>query len=213
MSTILFVGRLDRRKGLPTLLAAYAALRCSRDDARLVIVGDGPLRPDCERYVRQHAVPDVHFAGFVDAATLPRCYAAADVFCAPATGEESFGIVLLEAMASGVPVVASAIPGFAGVLSHGRTGLLLPAQNPAAWSRALGALLDDPARRVVMAQAGVHEAERYDWGHIAEEVLDVYAEARSRKQLGIVAADVRAQTPVKRRSSGSAVAEVYPGHK
>lgn len=180
--TVLSVGRLDRRKGLEPLLAAFAMLRRRRDDVRLVIVGDGPLRPACERFVSRHEVPDVSFAGFVDIGVLPSCYKAADVFCAPATGNESFGIVLLEAMASGVPVLASAIPGFSRIIAHDRQGLLLPPGEPGAWAAALGELLDDPVRRRRMAQAGVADARRYDWSRVAAEVLEVYEEAgRSRR--------------------------------
>lgn len=178
--TVLCVGRLDRRKGLEPLLTAFAMLRWRRDDVRLVIVGDGPLRPACERFVALYDVPDVSFAGFVDAAVLPSCYAAADIFCAPATGNESFGIVLLEAMASGIPVLASAIPGFSAILSHDCQGLLLPPGEPGAWVGALDSLLDDPVRRRRMEQAGVVAARRYDWSHVATEVLDVYEDAGAR---------------------------------
>jgi len=180
--TVLSVGRLDRRKGLEPLLAAFALLRRQRDDVQLVIVGDGPLRPTCERLVSLHAVPDVTFAGFVDDGVLPGCYAAADVFCAPATGNESFGIVLLEAMASGVPVLASAIPGFSRIISHDRQGLLVPPGEPRAWAAALDELLDDPTRRRRMARAGVADARRYDWSRVATEVLEVYEEAGRRRR-------------------------------
>jgi phosphatidylinositol alpha-mannosyltransferase len=181
--TMLSVGRLDRRKGLKPLLTAFAMLRWRRDDVRLVIVGDGPLRQACERFVALHDVPDVSFVGFVDAATLPSCYAAADIFCAPATGNESFGIVLLEAMASGIPVVASAIPGFSAILSHDCQGLLLPPGEPGAWVAALDALLDDPVRRRGMGQAGIVAARRYDWHHVSAEILDVYKDASARRQM------------------------------
>jgi phosphatidylinositol alpha-mannosyltransferase len=189
-STLLFVGRLDRRKGLHTLLTAFATLRSRRSDVRLVVVGDGPLRRRCEAFVSRRRVPDVCFAGFVDAGTLPNCYAAADVFCAPATGQESFGIVLLEAMASGVPVMASAIPGFSRVVADGRSGLLLPPRDAGAWAAALTAVLDDRQRLSRMGEAGMAEAHRYDWDRIAEEVLDVYAEACERRRAGVVAADL-----------------------
>jgi len=110
MFTLLFVGRLDKRKGLETLLDAYEMLRTVRSDVRLVLVGDGPKGAACRRHVARHHIPDVDFRGFVDAAMLPGYYTGADIFCAPATGQESFGIVLLEAMASGVPVVAPRLP-------------------------------------------------------------------------------------------------------
>jgi phosphatidyl-myo-inositol alpha-mannosyltransferase len=179
-STILFVGRLDRRKGLPTLLEAFARLRGERADMRLVIVGDGPLRSTCERYVARRALPDVDLLGFVDVPTLPRCYASADIFCAPATGQESFGIVLLEAMASGVPVVASAIAGYSRVVQHGRHGLLVPPKDATGWAHAIAALIDDSATRRQMGCAGVQAAARYDWDAVAVEVLDVYEQALAR---------------------------------
>lgn len=177
--TLLFVGRLDQRKGLRPLLEAFAIVRRHRSDVRLVIVGEGPLRGASERYVARTQIPDVQFAGFVSAEALPGCYAAADVFCAPATGEESFGIVLLEAMATGTPIAASAIAGFSRVVSNGRQGLLLPPGDPRAWSAALCALLDDPARRRSMSRMGVADARRYDWTRVAGEVLEVYQEARA----------------------------------
>jgi phosphatidylinositol alpha-mannosyltransferase len=188
MFTLLFVGRLDKRKGLETLLAAYEMLRTVRSDVRLVLVGDGPKGAACRRHVARRHIPDVDFRGFVDAAMLPGYYTGADIFCAPATGQESFGIVLLEAMASGVPVVASAIAGFSEIIGNGREGLLLPPGDAAAWSRALAALLDDPARRRRMRAAGVAAAQRYAWQRVTEEILEVYEEARLRERRGLVAA-------------------------
>ena len=193
--TVLFVGRLEQRKGLPTLLEAYAELRRRRANVRLVVVGDGPGRWGYERYVESEAIPDVLFLGHVEAAMLPRCYASADVFCAPAMGRESFGIVLLEAMASGVPVLASAIQGFSQVVSHGEDGLLVRTGDAAAWAEALDAILADDQRRRVMARAGLRKSQRYDWARIVEMVLDVYAEARERARHHRVAAGVHEQVP------------------
>src|SRR5439155_16095003 len=103
---VLFVGRLEKRKGLRDLLRAYQLLKARLPRSRLVVVGDGPLRGNVESYVSSHRLADVIMVGFVPKEVLPRYYASADIFCAPATGAESFGIVLLEAMATGVPVVA-----------------------------------------------------------------------------------------------------------
>ena len=178
--TVLFVGRLESRKGFPTLLEAYGALRQQRADVRLVVVGDGPMRWGYERQAEALGIPDVNFCGHVSAEAIPRYYASADVFCAPAGGGESFGIVLLEAMASGVPVIASSIPGFSQVVSDGRDGLLVPPKQPAAWTAALHQLLDDEPRRGAMGRAGLEKAQRYDWGRVVDSVLDVYAEARRR---------------------------------
>jgi phosphatidylinositol alpha-mannosyltransferase len=194
-STLLFVGRLEQRKGLPTLLEAYAELRRRRADVRLVVAGDGPGRWGYERYVEAQAIPDVVFLGHVEADLLPRCYASADVFCAPAVGRESFGIVLLEAMASGVPVLASAIQGFSQVVTQGEDGLLVRTGDAAAWAAALDGILGDAQRRASMARGGLHTSQRYDWARIVEGVLDVYAEARDRARHHRVAAGVHEQVP------------------
>jgi phosphatidylinositol alpha-mannosyltransferase len=188
MATILFVGRMEQRKGLPVLLDAYARLRRQRDDCRLVIVGDGPMRWAYERQCEAKGVPDVAFLGQVSAAVLPRIYASSDIFCTPASGGESFGIVLLEAMASGVPVLASAIPGFTQVVDPGRDGVLVPPRQPEAWSREIAALLDDPELRRSMGRNGIAKARRYDWSVVVDSILDVYAQAQQRSLAHLVAA-------------------------
>ena len=194
-ATILFVGRLEPRKGFPTLLEAYARLRRTRSDARLVVVGDGPMRWGYEAEVQGMGIPDVEFCGHVSAELLPRYYASADIFGAPATRGESFGIVLLEAMASGVPAVASAIAGFSQVVDAGVTGTLVPPRDSEAWSGALQALLDDPRLRHDMGGAGVRRAQGYDWKRVVDSVLDVYSEARLRASAQQVTADVHGQAP------------------
>ncbi len=186
-ATILFVGRMEQRKGLPILLAAYAQLRRQRAGCRLVIVGDGPMRWAYERQCEATGVPDVTFLGHVPADVLPRIYASADVFCSPATGRESFGIVLLEAMASGVPVVASAIPGFSQVVDPGGDGLLVPPGKPEAFALALESLIADPGLRRSMGRHGVEKARRYDWRVVVDGILDVYAQARERARTALVA--------------------------
>ncbi len=135
---ILFVGRQEKRKGLLYLLEAYAQLKQEMPNTRLIVVGpDGGMRATCLRYVETHQLEDVHFVGFVPYEELPRYYKTADIFCAPNTGHESFGIILLEAMAAGTPVVASRIEGFAGVLTEGEDGLLAPPRDSAGLSAAL----------------------------------------------------------------------------
>ena len=114
---------------------------------------------------------DVLFAGYVPAEDLPRYYQACDVFCAPNTGQESFGIVLLEAMAAGAPIVASDIAGYHDVLTHGVEGLLVERQNPGALADALCRLLGDPELRSRMRRAGEAKARGYDWPRVAAQVL------------------------------------------
>jgi phosphatidylinositol alpha-mannosyltransferase len=174
---ILFLGRLEKRKGLPYLLEAYALLKPEMPDTRLIVVGgDGGLRAACETYVRQKKLEDVVFAGYVPDEELPRYYKTADVYCAPNTGAESLGIVLLEAMAAGAPIVASDIEGFSDVLTDGQEGLLVPPRNGAALAAALKEMLTDGARREEMGKAGAETARHYSWERQSSRVLSYYEE-------------------------------------
>lgn len=175
--TILFLGRLEERKGLATLLDAYQLLRQVRADCQLVVVGDGPLRRGYERRVEEEGIPDVRFCGFIPEADKPGYFTAADIYCAPNTGKESFGVILLEAMASGRPIVATAIDGFRQVISDGREGLLVPAGDESQLAAALGRLLDHPQLRQQMGQRGRRAAEDYAWPLVADRVLSVYESA------------------------------------
>ncbi len=130
---------------------------------RLVLVGEGNLRLKMIPRPLSLSGAEIMAAGRVDAKLLPRYYAAADVLCAPATGRESFGIVLLEAMASQRPVVATDIPGFRGVVSHGRDGLLVEPRSPAAIAQAMIRLASDPGLAARMGEAGRRTARTYDW--------------------------------------------------
>ena len=174
---ILFVGRLEKRKGVGDLLRAFQFMQSRVPKVRLIIVGDGPLRGKVESYVSRHRLPNVVLAGYVPESVKPRYYDSADIFCAPATGAESFGIVLLEAMASGLPVVATEIPGYMSVLEPGRDSITV---QPSSW-RELGASLvvlarDAELRRRMGAYA--HEkARRYSWEAVTTEVVEVYQEA------------------------------------
>ncbi|MCH8814168.1 MAG: glycosyltransferase family 4 protein [Chloroflexi bacterium] len=172
---ILFVGRQEKRKGLPYLLEAYRQLKAEMPDTRLIIVGpDGGIRGACQRYVEQHQLKDVHFIGYVSDQDLPRYYRSADVFCAPNTGHESFGIILLEAMAASKPIVASDISGFRDVLTHEKHGLLVPPKDASALAIALKTLLSDPDRRDEMARAGSDHARQFAWDEVSAKVLSHY---------------------------------------
>ena len=132
---ILFVRRV--LAGLGDLLRAYEFMQPRMPKTRLIVVGDGPLRGKVEAYISRHRLPNVVMAGFVPDSVLPRYYCSADIFCAPATGAESFGIVLLEAMASGLPVVATEVEGYMSVLEPGRDSMTV---QPKGWAE-LGAAL------------------------------------------------------------------------
>jgi len=172
---ILFVGRLEKRKGLNYLLKAYKRVKQEISESRLIIVGPGTrLRRKYEKQVKRDRLKDVVFVGYVPPDDLPRYYKTADVFCAPATGWESFGIVLLEAMAAGKPVVASNIQGYASVLTHGVEGLLVPPKDEEMLAQALISLMGDQALRQQMGARGKLKAEEYGWERIAQRVLDCY---------------------------------------
>jgi phosphatidyl-myo-inositol alpha-mannosyltransferase len=182
--TVLFVGRLEKRKGLKFLLRAWPKVLERQPNARLVVVGRGrPLEGYRRFAARQGWSPsDVVFAGYVAAEDLPRYYQSCDVFCAPNTGQESFGIVLLEAMAAGAPIVASDIPGYRDVVSDGEQGLLVEPKNPGAIADAVLRLLANPELRANMRRTGQDNARAYDWPRVATEVLDYYFEVLARRE-------------------------------
>lgn len=171
---ILFVGRLEKRKGLRYLLEAYSKLKWEIPNIRLIVVGPGNPDKESYRILSSHNLQDVDFVGKVSYDDLPRYYASADIFCSPATGAESFGIVLLEAMSAGKPVVASDIEGFRGVMTDGEHGLLVPKKDSDALAGALGKLARDPELRSKLGGQGNRTAEDYRWEVVAGRVEKYY---------------------------------------
>ena len=176
---VLFVGRLEKRKGLGDLLRGYEFMRSRVPKSRLIVVGDGPLRGKVESYISRHRVPDVVLAGYVPDTVLPRYYGSADIFCVPATGAESFGIVLLEAMASGLPIVATEIEGYMSVLEPGRDSMTVQPKGWAELGAALIILARDADLRRRMGAYGHEKARRYAWDVVASQIVEVYQEARA----------------------------------
>jgi phosphatidylinositol alpha-mannosyltransferase len=177
---VLFVGRMEKRKGLRYLLRAWASIMRQYPDTRLIVVGDGDLREECERYVAANRLANVVFVGFVTNEELPRYYRTAHVFCAPSTGFESQGIVLLEAMAAGRPIVATSIAGYASVISDGEQGWLVPPGDSMSLAVAMGSLLGNEALRDRMGRAGLQSAQKYAWDKIATRVLTYYEDVTRR---------------------------------
>ena len=174
---VLFVGRKDERKGLRYLLEAFGGLLETRRDLRLVIVGPGDPDRTCESLIDEIGRVDhdmVRLTGPVSDEDLPRYYASADVFCSPATGGESFGIVLLEAMAAGAPVVASDIAGYRDVIAHEGNGLLASPREPAAIAAAIADVIDNPGLAQRLSDAGQRVAQHHRWQRVASEVEDYY---------------------------------------
>ena len=174
---ILFVGRLEQRKGLGHLINACAILKNQYPHFRLIVVGPGTaLRRTYQKQARSSGLDDVVFTDFVSNSELPEYYRTADIFCAPATGGESFGIVLLEAMACGKPVVASNIEGYATVLDNNVEGLLVPPADDQALAQAIFSLAQNQTLRKQMGNRGIIKAKKYSWESIAYRVLNYYGE-------------------------------------
>ncbi|MGH2508767.1 MAG: glycosyltransferase family 4 protein, partial [Ktedonobacteraceae bacterium] len=173
---ILFIGRFEKRKGAKYLLRAIPMIRKQYPHTRFIFVGDGPLRPGFQRFVERQGWQDVLFTGYVSNEDKARYLASADIFCAPAIGGESLGIVLLEAMAAGKPIVASNISGYATVIHHNVDGLLIPPRNSDQLAATLGQLLKYELLRQRFAQAGLQKVRAYAWPHISSQILDYYNE-------------------------------------
>ena len=177
-TNIIFVGRLEKRKGLRYLLEAYGRLKWDLPDLRLIVVGPGNPDKDSYQVLGSRNLQDVEFVGRVPYDDLPRYYASADIFCSPATGAESFGIVLLEAMAAGKPVVASDIEGYRGVLTEGQDGLLFHNKNIESLASSLESLVRNPELRQAMGQRGRATAEKHRWPLVARRVEQYYEVCR-----------------------------------
>jgi phosphatidylinositol alpha-mannosyltransferase len=174
---ILFVGRLEKRKGVAYLIKAYEQVKRECPNSRLIIVGAAEkLGKIYEQQVRERELKDVIFAGYVSDTDLPRYYRTADIFCAPAIGKESFGMVLLEAMAAGKPIIASEIVGYSKVVTHGVEGLLVPPRDEEALAQAIISLLNDASLRHQMGTRGREKAEKHSWEHIVRQTMDYYLE-------------------------------------
>ncbi|MBL7488697.1 glycosyltransferase family 4 protein [Frankia sp. AgB1.9] len=172
--TVCFLGRIDEpRKGLDVLLAALPELARRVPDVRLLVAGPGDVAAVRSRL--DPALRDrVELVGLVPNEDKARVFASGDVYCAPNTGQESFGIVLLEAMASGTPVMASDLDAFRRVLDDGRAGRLFGVGEPAQLAEGLAALLLDDAARAAFAARGRAVVAGYDWPVIAESIVDLY---------------------------------------
>lgn len=175
--TITYVGRLETRKGVEYLLEAYAELRQSHDDVELQIAGSGVKKRQLERLVEQYSIPDVSFLGFVSEEQKLQLMQQADVYCSPALYGESFGIVLLEAMATGTPIVAGNNSGYASVMTgRGRLSLVSPKNNGDFAQRLELMLYDEEIRKLWVEWANV-EVRKYSFDRVAEAYEATYKSA------------------------------------
>ncbi|HEV2457867.1 MAG TPA: glycosyltransferase family 1 protein [Ktedonobacterales bacterium] len=167
---VLYAGRLSHEKNLAALVSAFKGL----DDCEtyLVVVGDGPARADVAQAL---AGRHVTFTGYLESEALARAYASADVFAFPSLSE-TFGQVVLEAMASGLPVVAFEAEGVRDLLTHGQTGLMTKAQDAGAFANALRALVASPEQRELLGKEAYRQARGRTWESVMRQITTVYGE-------------------------------------
>jgi phosphatidylinositol alpha-mannosyltransferase len=172
--TIGFLGRFgEPRKGLSVLLEAFPAIVAARPRTRLLVAGRGDV-DEALRTVPGQVRGNIEFLGMVGDEDRGRLLRSVDVYCAPNTGGESFGIILVEAMSAGAPVLASNLDAFSLVLEGGAAGVMYPNGDGAALAEAAVALLADPARRSALRAAESRAVRRYDWSVVAADILSVY---------------------------------------
>ena len=180
---ILFVGRIEERKGLIYLLKAFKILNKKFSNLRLIIVGEGELKRDCQDYIRKNNLKKVYFEGEKTGKELPPYYKICDIFCSPAIFGESFGIVLLEAMACGKPIVAFANQGYKEFLDDKKgKKFLVPSKDYKALAKKIEILIKNPQLRKEMGEWGIKEAKKYSWPKISEQVLDFYKFCQKNKE-------------------------------
>jgi len=171
---ILFVGRMEPRKGLIHLLRAFRKLQRDGVRARLLLVGTGPGEREARRYVLTRQLEGVEFLGRVPEAQKAQLFKTADIYVSPATGRESFGIVLLEAMSAGAPIICSDIHGYRGVVRRERDGILVEPGNADALAAAIRRLIEDPALRAQLSRAGEERAQLFTWERVGQAVEEYY---------------------------------------
>jgi phosphatidyl-myo-inositol alpha-mannosyltransferase len=172
--TIGFVGRYDEpRKGMAVLVDALGRLAPERPGLRLLVAGRGEAA-EFRAALPRGLADRIELLGQVSESTKAQLLRSVDVYCAPNTGQESFGVILLEAMAARTAIAASDIDAFRQVLDGGAAGQLFATGNPQALADALAGLLDDPGRRERLVAAGARAVAPFDWSIIVEQVLRVY---------------------------------------
>jgi phosphatidylinositol alpha-mannosyltransferase len=176
--SIVFLGRGDEpRKGLSVLVEAYPEIRRQHPQVRLLIAGPGEPADTLKKLSREDRA-SVTVLGMIAPQDKASVLASGSVYVAPNTGGESFGIVLLEAMASGTPVVASDLEAFKRVLDNGKAGITFENENSEDLARVVGQLLSDPTRQAELSAQGKLRAAEFDWSVVAERIVDVYESIR-----------------------------------
>ncbi len=178
---ILFLGRLDKRKGVIYLIKAFEKLRKTTPNARLLIAGKGTELENLKSYVKRKKLSDVEFLGFIPEEEKPSLYASCDIYCSPAIYGESFGIVLVEAMATGKPVVSTAIPGHKSAIKDRGRLLLAQPKDINDLAEKLEILCKYKDLRKSFGKWGVEAAQEFSWDRITERLIEIYEETLDRR--------------------------------
>lgn len=179
-TNILFVGRLDKRKGIEYLLEAFQHLSQLLPDIRLIIVGNGPQKSKAKDFVKKEKLKNVVFTGAVSPQVLPSWYATADIFCSPATHGESFGVVLLEAMAAGLPIVAFDNPGYRSLFPKYAQGFLVFNKSVLALAQALLILTKDKDLRCRLGNQNRAFVKQFSWEKVGRKILKFYQTCKTK---------------------------------
>lgn len=182
--TLAFLGRIDEpRKGLPVVAQAFGEIRAIHPHARLFVAGHGDIDSAAQLFGEDKDA--VTFLGAISESDKAALLSSVDVYLAPNTGGESFGIILIEAMAAGAFVVASNIPAFQAVLSSGTFGVHFANNDPHSLAATVNEWLDKPEQRAAIAQRAQEESARYDWQNVASQVLAAYETALRSEQIEV----------------------------
>jgi phosphatidylinositol alpha-mannosyltransferase len=201
--TIGFIGRIDEpRKGLPVLMRALPRILAERPQTRLLVAGRGDEKEAVESLPAELR-PRVEFLGMISDEDKARFLRSVDLYIAPNTGGESFGIILVEAMSAGAPVLASDLDAFAQVLDQGAAGELFTNENPDSLAEAAVRLLADPTRLAELRTRGSAHVRRFDWSTVGADILSVY-ETVTQGAAAVAAADDEGRGPGLRARFGLA---------
>lgn len=175
---ILFLGRMDKRKGLSYLINAYCDLKLKYDDLRLIVAGPGAMDTDCIKIIGARNPKDLIILGEVSHQEKSTIYKNADIFCAPSTGQESFGIVLLEAMKAELPIVATNIEGYKSVVQDGKEALLCDPKSVKGLRICLEQMINSKDLRNTLIYEGKNTVGQYSWYKITDTLLNYYQQIR-----------------------------------
>lgn len=178
---VLFIGRLEKRKGVKYLLDAFKVLQDSDDEVSLTIAGDGPDRAKLEAYVKYQKINNVEFLGFIDEKKKIELLQSTRIYCSPALYGESFGIVLLEAMAAGAVTVAGSNPGYSSVLIDKGAMSLVNVKDTESFARKMKLFINDNEMRELWLGWSKNYVQQFNYDNIANQYLDVYRQGLKNK--------------------------------